>query len=412
LLPALGTRGSMLAIAAVFLAAGALLAFAGSGTGLRSLLKPKRASAFLLAVASAGVVAFLPPQTIINFNLQRSTTPDVLFHGEGITHTVDIIKSGNGHTIMMINGNIEADTTLLQRRHFILKGHLPLLMHPDPRDVAVVGLGLGITLGATAHHPTVETIRLVELSPDMVKAHASIRDVTGGVLDNPKIKLRIDDGRNFMAMTDERFDMITADPVHPRITGVGYLYTREYYQQIKRRLRPSGVVNQWMPMYRISRESFDVAFRTFVEVFPNASFWYVRGHGLFVATIDGDAIDYATLAARFADPAVARDFASIGIETSEEFLGHLLMDAEHIAKYLARNDDTRVNTDDNAYLEYRTPFEFIEPTKSIVAELLPFAGWDVARRLKNAPGSVKAEVLRQFQHRLRRIQPELSEPID
>ena len=412
LLPAFGTRTSLLVIAALFLAAGAFLAAAGEGGGLSRLKKPHLASAFGLAAVSAVATFFLPPQTVVNFNLQRSTQPNVIFHGEGVTHTVDIIKSDAGHTIMMINGNIEADTTLLQRRHFILKGHLPLLLHPDPKDVAVVGLGLGVTLAATARHPTVERIRLVELSPDMVKAHAFIRDVTGDVLENPKVRLRIDDGRNFMAMTDEKFDMITADPVHPRITGVGYLYTSEYYQLIKRRLRAGGVVTQWMPMYRISQKSFDIAFRTFAEVFPNASFWYVRGHGLFVATLDGRPINYQTLATRFADPAVAEDMASIGIETPEAFLGHLMMGAGQIQKYLARNDNRTVNTDDNAYLEYQTPFEFIEKTETIVEALLPFAGWNIQERLKNAPPGVKAEVRRQFEHRLKRIKPELSEPID
>lgn len=412
LLPVFGTRISLLVIAGVFIAAGAYLARSGEGGGLGFLKKPQGASALGLAVASTVAAFMLPPQTVVNFNLQRTTQPNVVFHGEGIAQTVDIIKSDAGHTILMINGNIEADTTLLQRRHFILKAHLPLLLHPDPKDVAVVGLGLGITLAATVRHPTVENIRLVELSPEMVKAHAFIKDVTGGVLDSPKVNLRIDDGRNFMAMTDETFDMITADPVHPRITGVGYLYTREYYQQIKQRLRPGGVVTQWMPMYRISRQSFDTAFRTFVDVFPHASFWYVRGHGLFVSTLDGRAIDYPSLAARFNNPAVRKDLTSIGIETPEALLGHMMMDAKEIGEYLARNDDRTINTDDNAYLEYKTPFEYIEKTEAIVEALLPFAGWNVEERLKNAPQGVKTEVRRQFKYRRGRIRTELTEPIN
>lgn len=412
LLPTLGTRFSLLAIATVFFAAGAILATARHEPGLRVFRRPGPAAALALAVAAGIGAVLLPPQTVVNFNMQRSTTPEVLYHGEGVAHSVDIVRSDKGQTIMMINGNIEADTTLLQRRHFILKGHLPLLLHHEPRDVLVVGLGLGITLGATARHPTVKTIRLVEISPEMVAAHTRISDVTGNILGNPKVRLRIDDGRNFMAMTDERFDMITADPVHPRITGVGYLYTREYYQQIRRRLRLGGVVAQWMPMYHISAESFDVAFRTFVETFPHVLFWYVRGHGLFVASFDEDAIDFRTLAARFADPAVSEDFASIGIATPEAFLGHLLMDASHIAKYLAQAGNRRINTDDNAYLEYRTPFEFTGGTEAIVSRLLPFAGWDVDGRIKNAPDGVKAEIRRQVAARLGRIRPELAEPID
>ena len=412
LLPTFGTIGSLIIIASLFAVAGILILFFRRDIGAITIRTPKVAVALVLAFVASLAALSLPSQTVVNFNLQQSTTPDIIFHGEGVTQTVDIVRSKRNHTIMMINGNIEADTTYIQRRHFILKGHLPLLLHPDPKDVAVVGLGLGITLGASERHPTVDNIRLVELSPEMVRAHAYIRDVTGNLLDSRKINLRIDDGRNFMAMSDESFDMITADPIHPRITGVGYLYTREYYEDIKKRLRPGGVVTQWMPMYRISRKSFDIAFRTFASVFPNASFWYVRGHGLFVATVDDFRVDFKMVQERFSDPAVRKDLASIDIQSPENMFGHLLMDAEHINKYLSRNNETAINTDDNAYLEYFTPFEFIERTNSIVTELLPFAGWDMDKLLFNAPRSSLAEIKKSFKNRLDRILPELSEPID
>src|SRR5262249_27502761 len=158
-----------------------------------------------------------------------------------------------------------------------------------------------------------------------------------------------------------------------------------YYQLIKQRLRPGGVVVQWMPMYQISPRSFDVAFRTFASVFPDATFWYVRGHGLFVATVGAPRFEWAQMAARFADPKVREDFASIQIDSLEQLFGHLLMDAPHIARYLAREGSGRENTDDNADLEYRTPFEYLGRTDPIVEQLLPWAGWDVDGLLAGAP---------------------------
>lgn len=414
LLPLLGTRPSLLVISLVHLAAGFLvLRTAPKTTGSEAKGARLTARVALAVVAGAAVLSLLlPPQTVINYNMQVSSQPVVIYHGEGVTHRVDIVRNDQGNTIMMINGNIEADTTFTQRRHFILKAHLPLLLHPDPREVAVVGLGLGITLAATARNPATERIRLVELSPQMVEAHEHIQELTGGILSNPKIDLRIDDGRNFLAMSRESFDMITADPVHPRITGVGYLYTREYYESIRERMNPGAIVTQWMPMYRISPKSFDVAFRTFVEIFPNASFWYVRGHGLFVATDGPFRIDWPTLARRFAHPAVSEDLASIGIDSPEQLLGHLLMDGEHIRAYLARDEERQINTDDNAYLEYKTPFEFLLPTDDIVAELLPYAGWDVDALLQSAPPKVRADVREEAEGRRIRMLPELAEVID
>jgi spermidine synthase len=404
LVPLAGTRAGLVAIAAVFAVNGSILA----GSAVRG-----RPFKVLAAAALASLVALLlPRQTVANYDLQRSMYPEVIYHGDGVSNTVDIVRNDRDETIMMINGNVEADTSLLQRRHFILKAYLPLLLHPAPRDVAVVGLGLGITLAATARYPGVENIQLVELSPDMVAAHEHLRAVTGDILRNPKVHLRIDDGRNFMAMTDDRYDMITADPVHPRITGIGYLYTREYYEAIKARLRPGGVVTQWMPMYNISPASFDVAFRTFASVFPHATFWYVRGHGLFVATAEPTRIHCKSLEENFAVPAVKADFASIGIASPADFLGLLLMDDKHISEYLERREGQEINTDDNAWLEYRTPFEFLYRTDVIVPELVRHAGWsDADVFAEDCSPEFRKAAHDAFERRLKRVIPELGEAI-
>jgi spermidine synthase len=412
LIPLFGARSSLLVVGALFLLAALLLTpLAERPAGAHD--RPLRYAAVSAGALLTVLALFLPRQILANFNMQQTTRPDVIYHGEGVSHTVDIIRTPARHTLMMVNGNVEADTTLVQRRHFILKAHLPLLLHKAPRDVAVIGLGLGITLSATARNPEVERIRLVELSPEMVEAHRYLRDLTDDVLSNAKIRLLIDDGRNFLNRSTESFDMITADPIHPRITGVGYLYSREYYEAVKSRLRPGGYILHWMPMYAISRESFDVAFRTFASVFPNASFWYVRSHGLFVAGLEPLTIDFATLARRFEQPAVRRDFESIGIRSAHELVAHLLMDDRQIARYLesARASGSAVNTDDNAHLEYATPFEFLQTTKPIIGALKPFAGWDRSRLTGATPEDL-ATIEQLFQKRLSVLLDELDQPVD
>ena len=413
ILPLAGARDGMLTIALIFVLNGAILVITQRAHNQAFTWKKPVYTAMLSATAVFILLAtILPRQTVVNYNLQQSTTPDVVYHGDGVTNSIDIVRSGDGNTIMMINGNIESDTTFIQRRHFILKGHLPLLLHADPSDVAVVGLGLGITLAATTNHPGVENIQLIELSPEMLDAHEYLRNVTDDVLSNPLVDILIDDGRNFMTMSDETFDVITADPVHPRISGIGYLYTKEYYKTILSRLRPGGIVVQWLPMYNISPTSFDAAFRTFTEVFPHATFWYVRGHGLLVATDVPLSVDCRTLMADFSTPAVKSDLASIDIDSPEELMGFLLMDEAHIAKYLRRNFDRQIVTDDNAYLEYQTPFEFMGRTESIVPDLIDHAGWDEDRIFGAACDPEFRDKARSFfESRLFSIVPELSEPI-
>ena len=393
LIPTFGTRVSLVITAAIFVATGAFLIYRADSGGWENLYKPQPALLLGLFFVFVIIASFLPQQIVLNGGTELwSKQFRTIYHGEGIVHTVNILRAPDNTTVMSIGGDVEATTSYGNRRHFILKAELPLLLQEQPRDVAVIGLGLGITLSATARYPGLEKVQVVELSPEMPKAQAHIEEVTGGVLHNPKVHVRIDDGRNFLAMTDASFDMITADPIHPRNSGVGYLYTREYYEAIKRRLRPGGIVCQWMPTHMMSKQSFDVAFRTFVAVFPNSAFWYVPRVGLLVGTQEPFTIDYQALAKRLEDPAVTADLASIGISGVDDFLSYMLMGPDEISAYLAANPSDLLNTDDNAYLEYHMPFELLSSSRTVVAGLLPYARLDLGV-IRNLPDSDKPRLM-------------------
>src|SRR6185503_5210093 len=146
-----------------------LVYFAG-GRRWQALRAPQFALP-LIATSIAMLAVFLPRQTVANYNLQSKSAPEVIYHGEGVAHSVDIVRAKNSDVVMTVDGITEADTSFVQRRHFILKGHLPLLLHSAPRDVAVIGLGLGVTLAATERNPEVRSIQLIELTPEMTRAH-------------------------------------------------------------------------------------------------------------------------------------------------------------------------------------------------------------------------------------------------
>ena len=164
-------------------------------------------------------------------------------------------------------------------------------------------------------------------------------------------------------------------------------------------------------MYNISPGSFDAAFRTFAEVFPYASFWYVRGHGLFVAGNDPIKFSCDRASRAFDVSAVASDFASIDVHSPEELVGFMLMDGAHITQYLKRNQNDQIVTDDNAYLEYKTPFEFMGRTDAIVPGLIENAGWSDEMFEADCDPVFKANARAVFSDRLQNILPELAEPI-
>lgn len=368
LVPWIGALASLAFIAMLFCGIGAYLAATPVASRARAL------SARTVALAAGGallcsvIAVSLPYRVRLNFNQGSLADAELLYHGEGIQNTIDIVRSRSGTTALAIGGNVEADDGYRQRRHFILKGHLPLLFLKDPKTVLVIGLGMGITLEATAHHPGIERIDVIELSPEVVEAQDYLQKINGDVIHDPLVHLRIEDGRLFMKLAAGRYDMITADPIHPKVSRVGYLYTREYYEAIRDHLNEGGVVCQWMPTYQISPLRFRSAVKTFLAVFPHATLWYVESHALLVATLDAPVLDYEVLANRFQNDAVRRDLASIDIHSPEELLSHLLMGPAELQAF-AGASDVPVNTDDYPYLEYFVPGDLFFTTADNAAEL-------------------------------------------
>jgi spermidine synthase len=386
--PWLGARVSLAGVAILFAGVGLLLVRAQGPLPGRV---PGARAALLAGVAAllAGASLLAPYRATLNFNQRAEVGARVVFHADGVQSSIDVIRSPSGATALAVGGNVEADDSEAQRRHFVLKGHLPLLWLEQPRTVLVIGLGMGITLRSTARHPGIERIEVVELSPEIVEAQAYLKQVNDDVLSDPRIHVRIDDGRIFTQLTDRHYDMITADPIHPKISRVGYLYTREYYASIGRRLNPGGVVCQWMPMYQISPRRLRSAIATFVDVYPAATLWHVPNHLLLVAA--PEPLDYRRVVSRLEDPQVREDLASIGIDSAEALLGHLLMGPEEIRAYLDEDPEVPLNTDDHPYLEYFVPGDLYARSADNLRELAPHAA-DPARYVDNVPADVAARL--------------------
>lgn len=406
LLPVAGAKASLALIALLFASVGIYLAVLRVPGGDRARGRLGIAIAATLTVTAAGGSLLIPYRVTLNLNQRARAETELLYHAEGIQNTIDVTRSRSGVTSLIIGGNVEADDGYTQLRHFILKGHLPLLFAEQPRSVLVIGLGMGITLAATARHEGVEEVQVVELSPEILRAQEKLRSINDDVARNPRVRVRIDDGRNFLKMTDRRYDMITADPIHPKISRVGYLYTREYYESIRDHLREGGVVCQWMPIYQIAPRRLRSAMKTFLEVFPNATFWYVKNHGLFVAKRGSARIDYRHLARRFRLLSVKKDLASIGIGSPESLLAHLLLGPEQIRSYVDAEGEIPLNTDDYPYLEYFVPGDlFYRPianVRELVADLV-----DPTTLVEGQPPASVAEVRALSEGRAQRLIAEL-----
>ena len=154
-----------------------------------------------------------------------------------------------------------------------MQGHIPLLIHPKPSNSLFLGMGTGITAGAALSHD-VEHVVVVELVSNVIPAAKQYFSPWANNLFNDKrVEIIADDARNFLLGTNEKFDVIVGDLFTPWHAGTGSLYTIEHFQQVKKHLKKGGVFAQWLPLYQLTPESFDIITKTFATVFPEVTLW-------------------------------------------------------------------------------------------------------------------------------------------
>ncbi len=298
------------------------------------------------------------PWEVIGFGrgLASAMPGKLLYLGEGRNSSMAVTDL-YGIRRFHVSGKVEASTVQQDMRVQRMLGHLPALLHPNPRWVLVVGCGAGVTTGSFVPHPSMERIVLVELEPLIPPAavrffgpqnHHFLRD--------PRVRVLADDARHHMLTSRETYDIITSDPIHPWVKGSAALYTREYFEMCKRRLNPGGIVAQWVPLYESSREAVKSELATFFDVFPDGAVWANEtafGEGYDVVLLAGvRAIDVEAFERRLrrADhAAVLGALAEVGFQEPRHLLGAYAGRSRDLGDWLK---GAAINRDRNLRLQY------------------------------------------------------------
>ena len=199
---------------------------------------------------------------------------DIVYAREGMNSSVAVASFPNGALTFHVAGKIQASNVPRDMRLQRMLGHLTTLTAANPRSVLVIGCGAGITAGAVSIDPKVQRETIVEIEPLVPQAASKyFSEPNFDVLHNPKIQLRIDDGRHYVLTTKEKFDGITVDPLDPWVKGAANLYTLEFLEAMKRHLNPGGTVTMYIQLFETNQDAVKSAVATFFEVFPNGTIW-------------------------------------------------------------------------------------------------------------------------------------------
>ncbi|MHB1398348.1 MAG: fused MFS/spermidine synthase [Trichloromonadaceae bacterium] len=359
LIPWLGLQGSFTLLAAAnLLVALALCIRYQCWAWRRYCLPALMALGLVLVVAhrdwnpvllTSGVYVYAPKYRMLG-GIEKTLGQDrLLALYEGADSTVGVHETAGGKSrYFTVNGKTDGGTGADMKTQ-ILVGQLPLLLHPDPQQVFVLGLGTGISLGGVVRHP-VKEIDCAEISPEVVKAEAHFTEFNGNPLRDPRVQLAIRDGRHQLLTGTKQYDIIVSQPSNPWQSGNANLFTSEFYRMSAARLKPGGLFSQWIGLYDITPENLKVASRTFLETFPYVLVFKESTDLLLIGSKTPLDIDFKRLEARLMQPKVRSLLASVGLHTAGELIAnHYLFCNLCLSRFAA---GAVINSDRQPILEY------------------------------------------------------------
>ena len=274
----------------------------------------------------------------------------LLYYREGASATVSV-RETTGSRSLAIDGKVDASNggDMLTQR---LLAHLPLLLHPAPRDVAIIGLGSGVTLGSALRHP-IARADMLEISPEVVAASRFFERENHAALADRRTRLIVGDGRSHLAFTRRQYDVIISEPSNPWMAGVAALFTREFFDAAKARLAAGGVMCQWAHAYDISDNDLRSIVATFRAVFPHASLWLAGDADvLLVGSLEPVGMKLMGIREAWSRAGVAPDLAEVGVRNPETLLTMLAAEGAGLTDYVK---GAAIQRDDRMSLEFSGP---------------------------------------------------------
>lgn len=344
-----GTQGAERVLIAAAAVAGSLL-----------LARQGKVAALVIAGACIALVPPLAPVLAAHGRYAASwvNKGEILYAGEGRNSTVAVSRFDGGVLTFHVAGKIQASNNARDLRLQRMLGHLTTLTVEQPKSVLVIGCGAGVTAGAVAIDPRVQHVTIAEIEPLVPEAARKFfGDANLQALENPKVQLRIDDGRHFLLTSREKFDAITVDPLDPWVSGAANLYTKEFYLSAKQHLNPGGSITMYVQLFETTREAVKTTIATFLEAFPNATLWGNpydgRGHDMvLLGTVDPLHIDLDEMETRVdyrGDSPVALSLTEVGMNSPVDLFATYAGRGRDLAPWLA---GAAINHDSNLRMQY------------------------------------------------------------
>lgn len=300
LIPVLGLRDAMIVAAVVDLAIGIALLRLQPGIHVR---RPRIAVASVLGLAVVAMaVAWIQfdPQRLasgVYRSGQATLAPgtEMRYYRDGKTASVALYESQGGLRSITYNGKVDAAISYHEEAGpasdeptMVLAAALPLALHADPRSVAVIGLGSGLTTHALLADPRPRDVETIEIEARMVEAARGFGERVERAWTDPRSRIVIDDAMTVLSGDPRSRDIIISEPSNPWMAGVGALFADEFYRFVGRRLTDDGLFVQWLQLYEIDEALVGSVLSALVPHFGDYRAWMSNNADLLIVATPGD----------------------------------------------------------------------------------------------------------------------------
>ncbi|MBM7061820.1 fused MFS/spermidine synthase [Pseudomonas sp. UL073] len=354
----------------------AALALAAAAIALCAVLRGQQVSqearqgAIALGLVTVLAAVFTPSDRLAQL-LPAARNGQLSFYEEGRGATVAVVDTQRGNTHfkrLYIQGVSNSGDAMPSLRYMRLQALLPLLIQrEEPRSALVIGFGTGITAGALLRYPGLDQRVVAELLPAVVRAAPQFQGNFAAGSD-PRLEVRLRDGRRELLRNPQRYDLITLEPPPPSAAGVVNLYSRDFYQLTAQRLNAGGQVAQWLPLPTQNDADTRALVRSFLDVFPHASLWTTELHEmLLIGSFEPLELDVTRIRQRFEQAEVSAALRPVGIISPAALLATWVTDRAGLERYAG---DAQAVTDDQPGIEYAPwvrPNEFARVLPKLLA---------------------------------------------
>ncbi len=352
LLPLLGVQAALILLASVAAVTGVVALWRLRPLSLRPLV-----GAVVAVAALAATAVLLPADHLRSAYFSGFHGADVTVEElrEGTTTTAAVARRDRfgqpAYLQLLTPGVTMSDTQVGAQRYMGLMGHLPLLHSGEGTEALLICYGVGNTARALLSHPDLERLDVVDIAAEVLAMSERFSEVHGfDPLSDPRVRVFVDDGRQHLRTRPHRYDVITSEPPPPTDAGVVNLYTREFYATARARLKPGGVVAQWLPLFQLTAQESEEIVAAFVAEFPHTSLHHGYRYQLILLGSEQPLEpDRQAWARRIAAPGAAADLRRIGADSVEALEATTIQDDAGLRAVGAR---ARPLTDDLPSLQY------------------------------------------------------------